>query len=400
MQIVVEERQGVPIWEREVEIVERKGLGHPDTLCDGAMEAVSTALCRAYLETCGSVLHFNVDKGLLAAGRTEVGFGGGRMVEPMRLFIGDRAADRCGDRTIPVKDIAVAAAREWMGQSVRHLDPQRHLACEVVLAPGSEELSDIFLRPGETRGANDTSAAVGYAPLSPVENAVLAMEEWLNAAPFKKAFPGTGEDVKVMGVRRGKALDLTVAMPLLAGGIASEAEYFECTEAIRREMILWAETHAPFDTMIRYNALDERGRGLGGVYLTLLGTSAESGDSGQVGRGNRVNGLISLGRPLGTEAAAGKNPVSHAGKIYNVLAHELARKVHQEIEGVEEVYVTLVSRIGAPVDQPDLAAVQILPGAGYGVRQMTDTAQEIVRRELAGMGGLVRRLIRGESRMF
>ena len=66
------------------------------------------------------------------------------------------------------------------------------------------------------------------------------------------------------------------------------------------------------------------------MYLTLLGTSAEQGDSGQVGRGNRVCGLISLNRPMSVEAAAGKNPVSHVGKIYNVLAHELAMRIYAE----------------------------------------------------------------------
>ena len=66
-------------------------------------------------------------------------------------------------------------------------------------------------------------------------------------------------------------------------------------------------------------------RGAGGMYLTVLGTSADGADGGQVGRGNRVNGLISLHRPMSTEAAAGKNPVSHVGKIYNLLAHRSPR---------------------------------------------------------------------------
>lgn len=400
MQIVIEERQGRPAAEREVEIVERKGAGHPDTLCDGAMEAVAVALCRAYLEECGAVLHFNIDKGLLAAGKTELRFGGGEMVEPMRLFIGDRASDRCGEKRIPVGEIAEAAAREWMGGQLRRLDPREHLRCHVVLAPGSEELADIFARPGEARGANDTSAAVGYAPLSPLEKVVLSLETWLNSPEFKESFPETGEDVKVMGVRRGRALDLTVAMPLLAPHIRSETDYFDRREAVRREMLSWAEASAPFDTLVHYNALDAPGRGLGGVYLSLLGTSAEDGDSGQVGRGNRVNGLIPVGRPLGTEAVAGKNPLSHVGKIYNVLAHELAGEIHRGVEGVEEVFVYLVSRIGAPVDRPDLAAVQVLPAAGVSVKEIAPRIEEIVRRALAGIGTLCGRLIRGQCRIF
>jgi len=324
--IQVESYRGGSVTEQAVEIVERKGIGHPDTICDSVMESVSLALCRVYLEEFGAVLHHNIDKGLLAAGSVELGFGGGRVLRPMELTIGDRATFAVGGRTVPVADIAVAAAREWMGAHLRHLDPQRHLDCRVVLAPGSAELTDIFRRPGDVLAANDTSAAIGYFPLSPTEEAVLELEGYLNSDQFKNRFPETGEDVKVMGMRRGADLELTVAMPLLAAAIGSEKAYFAHKERVLEAMESFAGRFHTFERItMHYNALDRPGRGLGGTYLSLLGTSAEDADSGQVGRGNRVNGLIALNRPLGTEAAAGKNPVSHVGKIYNVLAHQLAR---------------------------------------------------------------------------
>ncbi len=137
------------------------------------------------------------------------------------------------------------------------------------------------------------------------------------------------------------------------------------------------------------------GRGLNGVYLSLLGTSAEDADSGQVGRGNRVNGLISLNRPMGTEAAAGKNPVSHVGKIYNVLAHRIAEKLYHEIEGMREVYVYLVSRIGTPINEPQLAAAQIVLQPGLAVKDVSHRVEEIVERELAAIEGFCRELSEG-----
>jgi S-adenosylmethionine synthetase len=88
------------------------------------------------------------------------------------------------------------------------------------------------------------------------------------------------------------------------------------------------------------------------MYLSVLGTSADDADSGAVGRGNQVNGIIALHRPRGSEAAAGKNPVSHVGKIYSVLTHLLADQIYTQVSGVREVVVWLCSRIGDPVDRP------------------------------------------------
>ncbi|KAF0217006.1 MAG: S-adenosylmethionine [Geobacteraceae bacterium] len=395
--ITVETNKGKSITEHRVEIVERKGTGHPDYMCDAIMDAVSVALSAEYLKVFGAILHHNIDKSLLVAGRVEKWFGGGRVVQPMELIIGDRATFAAGGRTIPVADIAVEAAKSWIRHNMRLVDPERHLNCRVVLAPGSEELTDIFVRPGTVRVANDTSAAVGYYPLSPTEQAVLGLERFLNSKGFKERYPETGEDIKVMGLRWGKGLDITVAMPLIAGHIGSEREYFARKDAVRKEMAAFLEGFREFDRReVHFNTLDQEGRGLGGVYLTLLGTSAEDADSGQVGRGNRVNGLISVNRPLGTEAAAGKNPVSHVGKIYNVLAHRIARKVYEQIPGIKEVYVLLLSRIGTPVDAPRMAAVQVLLERGRTVNEIAKTAEGICAQELARMGEFCMELARGE----
>lgn len=395
--IVVDMFKGKSVIEHRVEVVERKGPGHPDQICDSIMDAISVALCREYVGRFGTILHHNIDKGLLAAGRVEKRFGGGRVVKPMELFIGDRATFRAAGEEIPVGMIAEEAAREWFRKNLRFVDPERHLRCRVALAPGSEELTDIFNRPGAVRAANDTSAAVGYYPLSPTEQAVLGMERFLNGRQFKERFPQTGEDVKIMGARNGRNLDLTVAMPLLARFVRSEADYFSAKGAILAEMQEFAARFAGGgEVTLHFNTLDEPGRGMGGVYLSLLGTSAEDADSGQVGRGNRVNGLIAMNRPLGTEAAAGKNPVSHVGKIYNVLSHKMARDIYQGIEGIKEVYVLLLSRIGAPVDRPQLATAQLLLEKGRHIDEIAARVEEIFDREFADINGFCGALARGE----
>lgn len=395
--VVVETYKGKSIAEHSVEIVERKGTGHPDYMCDAMMDAISVALSEEYLKEFGTILHHNIDKGLLAAGRAKKKFGGGRITKPMELIIGDRATFSVGNKKIPVSEIAIKAAKKWIKENMRFVDPDKHLKYRVVLAPGSEELTDIFLRPGKVRSANDTSAAVGYYPLSPTEEAVLSLERFLNSKNFKKRYPETGEDIKVMGLRRNNNLNLTVAMPLMAGYIKSENDYFDRKGVILKEIENFFDGLEKFRKVdVHFNSLDEKGRGLGGVYLSLLGTSAEDADSGQVGRGNRVNGLISLNRPLGTEAAAGKNPVSHVGKIYNVLAHKIAKDIYEKIEGIKEVYVLLLSRIGAPIDQPQMATAQVMLERGRKINEITKKTEGIFQREFNNINKFCMELSKGK----
>jgi S-adenosylmethionine synthetase len=395
--IIVEAYKGKQIADQRLEVVERKGSGHPDSICDALMDSVSVALCSEYLARFGTVLHHNADKGLLIAGQVEKRFGGGRVISPMELIIGDRATFRSGGHEVPVAEIAATAAASWIKDNLRFVDPERHIQYRVAMSPGSEALTDIFARSGDGMLSNDTSAAVGYYPLSPTENVVLGMERFLNGREFKEKFPQSGEDVKVMGVRCGRELELTVAMPLMASFVRTEQSYFEIKAAILEEMNSFMDNLAVFDSFsIGYNGLDIRGRGLGGIYLSLLGTSAEDADSGQVGRGNRVNGITSLNRPFSTEAAAGKNPVSHPGKIYNVLAHRIAREIHQGVGGIKEVYVLLQNRIGAPVNRPRLASAQIVMEKGRRVEEVSRQVEEIFERELSSIELFMEALARGD----
>ncbi len=386
-----------PVQEQPVEIVERKGRGHPDTICDAVSERVSLALGAAYRKAFGRILHHNVDKGLLVAGQVECRFGGGRVIEPMRLIIGDRAARGAGRRTVPVEEIAVGAAREWIKANLPRVDPLRHVRYQVELKPGSPELGAIFHASSGPLPANDTSAAVGYAPLTPTERLVVDLERHLNGPLFKRAFPETGEDVKVLAVRQERELLLTVAMPLLAGAIRSERAYFQTKARVLAAIEGYVRRHplACPRVQVALNALDRRGQGLEGLYLSLLGTSAEQGDSGQTGRGNRVCGVIALNRPMSGEAAAGKNPVSHVGKIYNVLAHELAARIHAQVPGIRDVTVWLASRIGERIDRPALATVQANVASGLSLRQARPAILRIVRAGLADIEAFCEALAAG-----
>jgi S-adenosylmethionine synthetase len=343
------------------------------------------------------ILHYNVDKAFLVAGECRKGFGWGNVIRPIEFIVGDRATLTLGDppaTTLPVEDTVRAAVETWVGRHLPHLRSSEHLRVRAVLAPASAELRAIYGAGERELEANDTSAASGYAPLTPTEELVLAVERYLNGPEFKAAFPDTGQDVKVFGLRREGHVSLTVAMPFHCDAVASEGAYFARKEAVLAAL---AERFraAPLELAWNLNSLDRPGRGADGTYLTLTGTSAEDADSGQVGRGNRVNGLIAFARPAGSEAAPGKNPVAHPGKLYSVLSHRLAREIHARCPGLREVYVHLATRIGEPVDRP-WTGVQLVLADGVALGDVERRVRDAVDAELARMPVFRSELVLGQ----
>ena len=394
--ILIDELKQTPLEQQRIELVERKGVGHPDSICDAIMEQVSLALCKEYLNTFGRVLHHNIDKGLLVAGRTEPHLGGGKILEPMRLVFGDRATAEYKGKHIDVGVIAEESARGWLRQNLRFVDPAQHIVFQNELKEGSPELTDIFER--EVIGANDTSAAVGYAPFSETERLVYDAERFLNSAEFKRLFPAAGEDIKVMGYRRDRRLTLTVSIAFVDRFVPDDHTYFSLKEEISTSLENYLKSKLEkLDTLrLDINTLDEPGRGEGGMYLTVLGTSAEGGDCGQVGRGNKVNGVIALNRPMSMEAAAGKNPVSHVGKIYSLLTHHIAQKIYSQVSGLSEVYVWLCSQIGSPIDRPLIASAQLILQSGVTLADIRPAVERIIEDEFSSILEFTSRLARGE----
>jgi S-adenosylmethionine synthetase len=388
----------IPVPEQPLEIVERKGLGHPDSICDAVMNDMSAALSAIYIEQFGSILHHNLDKALLGAGKIQTKFGGGEIIEPMKFVIGDRATRYVGDEEVDVWSLCKEAAIEWFDSNLRYVKSD-HLEFISTLQEGSSNLTDIFnRRSADFLGANDTSAAVGYAPFSPVEEIVLGLESYLNSEIFHKKHPEGGEDIKIMACRKGDELDLTIAMAFIDRYIENINDYKKKKDEIFDVINTWLDDNLDFDVFnevkTRFNAADRPERGIGGCYLTVLGTSADSGDSGQVGRGNNVVGVIPLNRPMASEAAAGKNPISHVGKIYNLLSYRLANRIYSEVAGFKEVYVWLLSTIGDPINHPSALSVQLIPKGGINKNHYNEV-ENVIANEFENLPAFLKELADG-----
>jgi len=372
MNIVVEKLGSVPIFDQKTEIVERKGLGHPDFICDSIVDRISVALSKEYMKRFGQILHHNIDKALLAAGEAKNKFGGGKVLKPMKMIIGDRATYFVGNEEIDVSSIAIKTAKDWLKENLRFLDVEKHVEYQVELKHTSSALAEIFKKKDEVLGANDTSAVVGYAPLTPTEKIVLETEKFLNSKKFKKEHPESGEDIKVMGVRDGNNIRLTVAAAFVAP-LTPDRETYESTKRQVAEFI--RDELAPRFTSRKVEVFVNTADTEESAYLTVTGTSAESGDDGQVGRGNRASGLITPYRPMTLEAVAGKNPVSHVGKVYSIMTQLIAQRIAQAIPEVKQVYCYMVSQIGKPITDPQVVSVEVW---GVPAAKVRDKVESVV----------------------
>jgi S-adenosylmethionine synthetase len=369
-----------PVKVRKTELVERKGLGHPDSICDGIAETVSRKLSQSYRDEFGKVLHHNTDEVQLVAGESSPGLGGGELEKEIYVLLTGRATKQFEGKEVPVDEIALNAARGYIDNSFDVLG-SGHVEFESRIGETSTDLKTIFSDTAPL--SNDTSFGVGHAPLSPPERTVKRLEERLHTE-----IPEVGEDVKVMALRRGEQLQVTVAAATLCREIHDLDEYMEVkqeVEQIGRETVR-AETDLEPEIHVNTADQDEEDS----IYLTVTGTSAEMGDDGSVGRGNRVSGLITPHRSMSMEAASGKNPVTHVGKIYNLLAKQIAEEIHAETG--EYAGIKLLSQIGKPIDQPQQVEVETPADQ--------KTVEDIVQRNLDDISQITEKCIKGELKTF
>jgi S-adenosylmethionine synthetase len=336
------------------------------------------------------VLHHNTDKTQIVAGRSKPTFGGGEVICPLYILLTGRATRVFKEEEIPVDTIAIKAARKLLAESLSNLDVNNHIILDAKIGMGSSDLRDVFGR--KVPSANDTSFGVGYAPLSETENIVFNTERELMR--LKKSVPAIGEDIKVMGMRQGDAINLTIACAMVDRHVANLKEYADTKRDIVEHVVEYAKQFTSRKVAAQMNVADNIEQG--SVYITVTGTSAEMGDDGAVGRGNRANGMITPNRPMSLEATCGKNPINHVGKIYNLLSTEAARQIAAEVEGIDEVYIKMLSQIGKPIDEPHIASVQIVPKEGKDMKSLEAAAMEIVDEWLGNIPKLQQMLLRGE----
>lgn len=395
--ITIEKLIQTPIEKQEIEIVERKGVGHPDSMADGFAEAVSRGLCKEYLKKFNTILHHNTDQVEVVAGRSSPEFGGGELISPIYVLLVGRATKEFQDVRIPTDVVALSSAKNYLKETLSDINPDHDIIVDCKLGEGSTDLQNVFRR-GKSPISNDTSFGVGHAPFSEVESIVYNTERYM-IDNLKPQIPAIGTDIKVMGMRNKDKITLTIACAMIDKYIGDLYEYFSIKEDIVNKIENFATKFTERDIKVYLNIGDSKETG--SVYLTVTGTSAEMGDDGSVGRGNRCNGLITPNRPMSMEATSGKNPINHIGKLYNLLSTQIANEIATKVSGIEEVYIRILSQIGQPIDHPLIASVQIIPKCrAYSMNSIQREATTIIDEKLSNITDITEMITRGELYTF
>ncbi len=353
--------------ELENEIVERKGVGHPDTLADALAEELSIQYSIYTREKFGAVLHHNFDKVGLLGGASHVEFGKGYLVKPIRVLLNGRASTKFGDTVIPVEELIYKWTKDFILNSLPNVNPDTDLEFHYNMSnqssPGKSDDKEAISGKRkywfEPRGlfdlqeqtllvSNDTSLGVGYFPNSKLETLVLSIERKLNSQEYKRNHPWIGSDIKIMGIRSNNKFSITMCIPQIANHVKNVNEYENNLIDAKAEIYKLAKSEAIDELELNVNTRDNFSTCE--LYLTATGSSLESGDEGLAGRGNRVSGLITPYRPMSMEGACGKNPVYHIGKLYYVAAILLSQKIYDKFGTINQV--AIISQSGRKLIDP------------------------------------------------
>ena len=394
--ILIQELAHTPIEEQSVEFVERKGIGHPDSVADGLAESVSRALCKMYLDRFGRILHHNTDETQIVGGQSAPKFGGGSILEPTYILLVGRATTNVDGERLPYRTCAMKAAYSYLQKTCKSLDVDWGVVLDCMISQGSVDLRSVY--ETHKKLANDTSFGVGFAPLSETERITLETERFINGKLCDE-LPEIGEDVKVMACRNGRKIELTIAAALVSSKVKDKDHYVSVVEQCRDKVHDFALGFTDRELNVFVNTADDYKNGI--YYLTVSGLSMENGDDGSVGRGNRANGLITPMRPMSMEASAGKNPVTHVGKLYNILSNMVGQKIFEAAGGdIKEVHTRILSQIGKPIDHPQAASANLIFADNVPKAKHTREAQAIFDEMLQNIDDLTMQIVDGKIDVF
>ncbi|MDI3543733.1 MAG: S-adenosylmethionine synthetase [Candidatus Woesearchaeota archaeon] len=391
---------------RGYEFVERKGSGHPDTLSDELAEELSIEYSKYTLKKFGVILHHNFDKIGILGGSSFVKFGEGYLVNPLRVLVNGRVSTKFGNEEIPYKRIIEKATKKYLKRKLSLINPEKDIVFNYNIStkssPGKTNLESKKegtrknwfeprgkqdLKELKFLGSNDTSMGVGFAPLTKFEKTIIELEDSFNGKPFRKDKPWLGTDIKIMGTKIGDSIDMTLCIPQISMYVESEIKYKENLEIMHNYIYNFVKKRfSNFNIKININTRDDFETGE--LYLTAIGSSIESGDEGLVGRGNRINRLICQTKPYTMEGAAGKNPVYHTGKIYNLAAQELADKISHKVKTYVEVF--LISQSGRLLIDPWKTVIGVERKLD---EKEKDTLTKFVKEELKKIPEITKKII-------
>lgn len=398
------------IDDTQFEVVETKGKGHPDNICDTLAEKISINYSKYCLENYGVILRHMIDKLSILGGGSKVHFGKGEMIAPIKILINGRFTSRYKGEKIDYMVIVSNTVKNYFKELFPLLDVDKYL---VIIdnthhneGPGvvynednttNNERQKFFeviddedcLKHNNYFRCNDTSTTVSYYPMSKLEKVVLNIEQVLNSQEYKIEHPWIGNDIKVMGIRKKRKIEITSCVPLISLYVSDLEDYKNKIEMIKVDIKkIVRKKFKDNDILIYLNTRDNYEKN--DLYLTAIGSAVESGDEGVVGRGNRSRGVIPFSRNFSMEASCGKNPVYHTGKLFTAIGDIISKRIY-EIYNIENV-VFCTSKMGDNINEPWNISVELNKDVSEELKKEID---DLVKEELNNHKNITYNLISG-----
>ncbi len=335
----------------DIETVEKKGMGHPDSIADAVAEEVAGVINGYFLEKYGAIPRYNADLVSIFGGDVEFDFGEGRVKKKADIDLGGNVPYLDEREIAEIRSIAEQRIYEYLTGILRF---------------NAEDLFQInwkinhysarntaFFRGNERHGhssalAEDTVVAHGFYPYSDLEQLTLDVSQCIN--DLSGEYP-IGSDTKIMSIKNGirNEIVLIISIGFKALELRNYDEYEAVKGAVQDRIQGFAQRRIPSNSnlLVAINTADDDMRQKG--HYLLSGSAAEH-DKGISGKGNQLSGVMTPFRYHSFESVFGKNPVFHAGKIYNVLSFLLTKEIAEQVRS--RVDTIIVSQVGAPLSCP------------------------------------------------
>ncbi len=344
-----------------IEAVERKGVGHPDSLADALANEVSVAFSRRCLDQFGVILHHNLDKLYIGGGNFLNDFGSYQRMQPISVRTNGRMSNMFGIKHIDVELIQRNAIWQYLSKVLPHLSPE-----DVAIAPNTTSFHRVPYRfAPKNKGdiphtvslkANDTSFCVSHWPPTIAESVTYRLERyfWKEEDGFAvPRFREVGQDIKVFVLRKEKHLEITLCVPTISRYTQSHGHYRDLIRHHESSLRSLAEQLvASFGIVVSLHVNPQEN-----PYMLGVGSCIECGEEGLVGRGNTIMGIISSHRTHTQESWAGKNPVYHTGRVLGYLTAKLARAISARLR--VKCSVSTMTQCGGSLIPPEFLGVSV-----------------------------------------
>lgn len=356
------------------EAVERKGIGHPDSMADMIADEFSKVYIKTSLEKWGGVLNHWVDKTTLIGASTIAHIGRFFVKQPIQGLLIGKISDGLPEAKLDLYELFHEASSHVLGGALNAEIPRDNICLKVVNSVGNQpdharnfyapSTADVLqTRDVHEQTANDTVICSAYAMKNNLGDLVRRLENKITSPTngLIVLYPQVGTDVKILAFREGNEIGLTLCVPIHPERIRTRSDYNDILWELKRQIFTEASALARRQrckvVSLKLNTKDNENS----AYIAPFGTALGKGDCGVVGRGNRINGIINNLRPATTEAPSGKNPLHHVGKIYTMVCQLYVNTLVHRFD-VDYASLCLITCNGADLRRPMRAYLQVSGG--------------------------------------